>query len=84
MTFDPTKRDSSWTMLRPGLYLDPAGGGHIFPDEILAYLQITHPEAGFNFSREDYDLLVETFLEMVREQCPQMRVNFIKHEREAA
>jgi hypothetical protein len=84
VTYNPNKRDSSWTMVQPGCWFDPAGYGHIFPDEIVAQLQIDHPEAGFNFSREDYDLIVETFISSLREICPEMNVKFIRHDREAS
>lgn len=77
------KRDSSWTLIQSGCYIDPAGRGHLFPDEIVAELQREHPEAGFNFSREDYDLIVDTFIAMLRRQVPGCRVQFIHHEREA-
>ena len=84
MSYDPAKRDSSWTMIEPGCYIDPAGRGHIFPDEIVAQLQIDHPEAGFNFSREDYDLIVETMLAMMRARFAEVKVQFIQHAREDA
>lgn len=84
MTYDPAKRDSSWTMIQPGCYIDPAGRGHIFPDEIVAELQRQHPEAGFNFGTADYDLIVDTCVEMIRAQDPNCRVQFIHHQREKA
>lgn len=84
MTYDPSKRDSSWTRIQPGCYIDPAGRGHIFPDEIVAELQRQHPEAGFSFDRADYDLIVDTYVEMIRAQAPSCRVQFIHHEREKA
>lgn len=84
MSYSPSKRDSSWTMIQPGCYIDPAGRAHIFPDEIVAELQRQHPEAGFNFGRADYDLIVDTCVEMLRQQVPDCRVQFIHHEREAA
>jgi hypothetical protein len=83
MTYDPAKRDSSWTMIQPGCYLDPAGRGHIFPDEIVAQLQTQHPEAGFTFGRDDYDLIVDTYIAELRKLCPECKVQFIHHEREA-
>lgn len=49
MTYDPRKRDSTWTMVLPGLYLDPKGAGHIFPDEICAELDIEYTEENHNF-----------------------------------
>jgi hypothetical protein len=84
MTYDPAKRDSSWTKIQPGCYIDPAGRGHIFPDEIVAQLQIDHPEAGFDFGRADYDLIVDTYVDMLRQQFQACRVQFIHHEREKA
>jgi hypothetical protein len=84
MSYDPAKRDSTWTRIEPGCYIDPAGCGHIFPDEIVAQLQLDHPEAGFDFSREDYDLIVETFFAMMRAQFAELNVQFICHEREDA
>ena len=79
MSFDPLKRDSTWFMLLPGLYLDPGGAGHIFPDEFLAFLQVQHPEAGFDpTSREDYDLLVD----FLKETFPGKKFQIVRHERE--
>jgi hypothetical protein len=83
VSYDPAKRDSSWRMIEPGCYIDPAGRGHIFPDEVVAYLQTAHPEAGFNFSREDYDLIVETFVAMMRAHFQDINVQFIRHTRES-
>jgi hypothetical protein len=80
MSYDPTKRDGSWTMIKPGLYVDPYGLGHIFPDEVLAQLQIENPDLGFEFSKEDYDLLLKCFQEL----CPGLPVKFIRHERNDA
>jgi len=81
MTYDPLKRDSTWTMVEPGCYIDPAGRGHIFPDEIVAQLQIEHPEAGFDFTREDYDLIVEAYLSMMRSRFGEVKMQFVRHER---
>ena len=83
MTFDPLKRDSSWQMVQPGCWLDPEGGAHLFPDEIVAFLQKEHPEAGFNFGREDYDLIVEVFKRDLLAINPNMRFTTCKHERES-
>ena len=84
MSYDPNKRDSTWTMIQPGCYIDPAGCGHIFPDEVVAHLQTLHPEAGFDFSRDDYDLIVETYIAMLGERFRDgVRVKFVRHEREA-
>ena len=84
MTYDPLKRDSTWTMIEPGCYIDPAGRGHIFPDEIVAQLQIDHPEAGFDFSREDYDLIVQAAMAMMRAQSPGVNIQIVRHEREVS
>ena len=84
MTYEPNKRDSTWTMVQPGCYIDPAGRAHLFPDEIVAQLQLDHPEAGFNFGREDYDMIVDIFICNIRKLFPGCRVQFIHHEREAA
>jgi hypothetical protein len=84
MTYDPAKRDSSWTEIIPGCFIDPAGRGHIFPDEIVAHLQVHYPEMGFNFGREDYDLIVTTFLAMLKERFPDVRAQFIRHDRMVA
>lgn len=83
MTFDPAKRDSSWTMVQPGCYVDPAGCTHLFPDEVVAYLQIMHPEAGFGHTNSDYDLIVAMFVRELR-NSPGMTVKFIRHERQAS
>jgi hypothetical protein len=82
MSFDPHKRDSSWTQVQPGCYIDPSGCGHIFPDEIVAQLQIDHPEVGFDFGREDYDLIVETYVAMLKARFSDVHVKFVRHERE--
>jgi hypothetical protein len=65
-------------MIQPGFWVDPDGAAHIFPDEIIAYLQSLHPEAGFKYCREDYDMLVEA----VREAFGDEKVDFIRHTRE--
>ena len=79
MTFNPLKRDSTWRMVLPGLYFDPAGAGHIFPDEFLAYLALQHPEKGFDpTSQEDYDGLVNFLLKTF----PDRKFQIVRHERE--
>lgn len=79
MPYDPLKRDSSWQMVFPGLYIDPAGFGHIFPDEFLAFLSREHPEAGFDpSSKSDYDLIVN----FMQTNLPDVPIKFVKHERE--
>jgi hypothetical protein len=49
-------RDSRWTYVKPGVWLDPAGCPHYFPDEILA-------ELGWEYNRENY----ETVLDVLRD-----------------
>ena len=83
MSYDPLKRDSSWQMIAPGLYMDPAGYGHIFPDEFIAFLSAEHPEAGFDLNSEnDYKLVLQEFQEVMRRKCPGMQFKIVKHERE--
>jgi hypothetical protein len=84
MSYDPMKRDASWTMVRPGLYVDPAGIGHVFPDEVIAQLQIDSPDAGFDFTPEDYDLIVSTVVNLVSSKSPGSWVKFVRHDRSAA
>lgn len=79
MSYDPLKRDASWQMVLPGLYLDPAGCGHIFPDEFVAYLSIAHPEAGFDPNlQSDRDLI----LAFVQTNFPEVPIKFVKHDRQ--
>jgi hypothetical protein len=82
MTYDPRKRDSTWTMIQPGCYLDPAGRSHLFPDEVIAYLQHAYPDAGFEMS--DRAWVAKAFVEMLRKQFPDVEVHFIEHERLAS
>ena len=84
MSYDPLKRDSTWQKLQPGCYLDPEGYGHLFPDEVLAFLSVTHPEAGFDpNSKDDYDTVVEVFSNLLRELAPNVKaIVVVKHERE--
>lgn len=58
------KPDPGWTMVQPGCYIDPAGHGHVFPEEVIAEMQCRHPEMGFEHSRADYELV----LRVIREQ----------------
>jgi hypothetical protein len=53
---DPRIRTKEWTCHAPGLYLDPDGFIHIFPDEICAELEI-------EYTPENYRMIVETFTE---------------------
>lgn len=83
MTYNPRKRDPSWRMIQPGLYIDPAGCAHIFPDEVLAMLQALYPASGFDpTSRDDHDLVVKMFKQELATMFPGMPVQMIKHERE--
>lgn len=76
------KRDSSWTMFRPGLYLDPDGNAHVFPDEVIAEMQRLFPEVPWDVnSQADYDLCVRAFQDSLRE-AGLRPATFIKHERE--
>lgn len=82
MSYDPLKRDSTWTPLWPGCYIDPAGLGHLFPDEFLAFLSVAHPEAGFDANSEtDYDLVVATYSQVVKEMYPGLEIKIVQHER---
>ena len=84
MTYDPLKRDSSWRMVQPGCYIDPAGHGHLFPDEVLAFLSVAHPEAGFDPNSEsDYEMVVKVYAEALRKLAPNIEaIVIVEHERE--
>lgn len=83
MRYDPHKRDATWNMIQPGCYVDPANRVHIFPDEILAYLEICHPEAGFDpNSKNDYDLVVDAFISLLKRDNPETPFRIIKHARD--
>lgn len=72
-------------MIFPGAYIDPAGCPHLFPDEVVAFLQKEHPEAGFDFSKGDYDMIVESFAESLRQEgFSDVTITFLKHERESS
>jgi hypothetical protein len=71
-------------MIQPGCYLDPAGRAHLFPDEVIATLMHLHPEAGFELTRQDYDLVVNAFVQQMRDQFPNAKIHFIHHERKAS
>lgn len=79
--YDP--RDASWEMVLPGCYVDPAGYGHLFPDEVLAFLSVTNPEAGFDpNSKSDYDLVVKVYSDLLREHAPHIKaIVVVEHER---
>lgn len=76
---DVTKRDSTWMMFKPGLYIDPEGNGHVFPDEIVATLKLLFPEVPWDYE-EDYDLIVQVCRDQLGSDCP---IKFIKHTRES-
>ena len=71
------KRNANWTMVRPGLYLDPDGNGHVFPDEVIAELKQLYPQIPWRFP-EDRELI----LEVLREQMPSIELEFAIHTRE--
>lgn len=82
MACNPYRRDSSWQMIIPGCYLDPAGNAHLFPDEVLAELQRQHPEQGFDvLSQADYQMVVTCFREALLLKLPDAKFQFIRHER---
>lgn len=84
MSFNPLKRDSTWQKVMPGGYIDPAGHGHLFPCELLAFLSVVHPEAGFDPNSEsDYDMVVKVYSELLRKLAPNiMAIVFVEHERQ--
>lgn len=83
MSFNPKKRDASWQMIQPGCYVDPVGFAHLFPDEILAFLQALYPDVGFDpNSKADYDLVVKVYQERMRALYPGANFKFVRHERE--
>lgn len=85
MTYDPLKLDSTWTQVLPGCYVDPAGAAHFFPHEFLAFLVATHPEAGFDPNSEaDYDRVVASFSEVIKEAFPDVEIKIVQHERRGA
>ena len=77
MTFDPSKRTADWTMLAPGVYLDPAGFSHLFPDEICAHM-------GIPYTKENWKMIVETFTEDMPRLLglKPMKMKLLYHERE--
>lgn len=82
MSFDPTIRDSTWTCIQPGCWIDPQGHAHLFPDEVLAYLQALYPNAGFDpHSKADYDLVVKQFSEALLKQHPHLNIRRVHHTR---
>ena len=58
-------------MIRPGLYIDPDGFGHVFPKEICA-------ELGWPYTGENYLMVVEALLELLPRGMP---IKIILHER---
>lgn len=73
MTYKPTRleRDSGWRMIQPGLYIDPDGCGHVFPDEICA-------ELGWPYDAENYRLIVEALRRILPTGMP---LRIVQHER---
>lgn len=77
MPDDPRK---SWLMVQPGCYIDLTGAGHIFPFEIIAHLQHEFPEAGFEFTRDDYDMVVGTYVNLLRIAVPWIEIRIVEHD----
>lgn len=67
------KRDATWNMVRPGLYVDAAGHGHVFPDEICA-------ELNWPYTPENYLIIVDA----VKRLMSPGFVQIVAHEREAS
>lgn len=78
MPHDLHRRTQHWKEIAPGLWLDPEGFVHIFPDEVCAHV-------GIPYTEENYKLVVEVFTE----DMPRILgvvpkgFKFIKHERES-
>ena len=70
------KRDASWTMVRPGLYVDPDGYGHVFPDEVIAELKRLYPQIPWSYPEDR-----EAILTVLREQLPDVELEFAIHTR---
>ena len=70
-------RDGSWTMVRPGLYLDRDGYGHVFPDEVIAELKRLYPRMPWSYP-EDRELV----LRLLRDELPGVQLEFAIHTRE--
>ena len=66
-----TQRDAGWHMVKVGLYIDPEGFGHVFPDEICA-------ELGWPYTEENYLIIIEGLLRLLP---PGMPLKLIRHER---
>jgi len=78
--YDPARRDASWQMIQPGLYVDPAGHGHVFPDEVLAYMQVIYPDAGFHATDpEDLKLVMKVARDLFHNH--KVDVQLIHHHR---
>jgi hypothetical protein len=75
MPYDPKKRDATWTMLEPGLYVDPMKRCHIFPDEICATL-------GIPYTQENHEFVADTFAQMAKDYGMDMTFIELMHERE--
>lgn len=74
MTF--TKRDKTWTMVKTGLWTDPAGHGHWFPDEVAA-------ELGIPYTKQNYDMILDAIREMNTMLGITDELEIVYHEREA-
>jgi hypothetical protein len=82
MTYNPHKRDSSWKRVAPGLYMDPAGNGHVFPNEIFAEISRLHPEVDYGeYNHDYYKIIVESVQDFLRKSgCQPARI--IHHNKE--
>jgi hypothetical protein len=75
------KRDSTWHMVLPGLYVDPHGYGHVFPDEVIAELQTRYPGIRWNLD-EDINVFLDALKEAYAAVRPGYKIEFAMHERE--
>lgn len=81
MNYNPLKRDSTWTMVLPGCYIDPGGLAHIFPHEFLAFLAAAHPDAAFDpDSKDDYEMVVYYYSRALKEIYPDLEIEFVRHD----
>lgn len=61
-------------MVQTGLWLDPDGCGHVFPDEVCA-------EMGFPYDQEHYDLIVQVVREgMAARGIPVRMIQHVRKE----
>jgi hypothetical protein len=82
MTYDPLKRDSTWQMINPGCYIDPAGAAHLFPDEVVAELERQHPGMFDVNDPGDRQMVVDAFITAFRHDHPELALRFVLHERQ--